>query len=180
MEAQNKEALTVEQLAQNLANFAIDRTDLKELMSALPPGNDLNITAVEYELGILKILSVGWGISFFMAVTDKNKGPVTQYFWETVQEISQSISNLAHTTADTRVDYFNILKERLAVYVKEMQENPEQATNPALIMGPVFAGVCGSPDNAIAILTGTKMFTLTLGAVKEYLNSVQIDDIRLN
>jgi len=179
MEAQNKETLTVEKLAQNLADFAIDRTDLKELMSALPPGNDLNMTAVEYELGILKILSVGWSLSFFMAVTDKNKGPVTQYFWETLQEISQGISDLAHTTTGTQVDYFDILKERLAVYVKEMEENPE-ATNPALIMGPVFAGVCGSPDNAIAILTGTKMFTLTLGAVKEYLNAVQIEDIRLN
>jgi hypothetical protein len=179
MEAQNKETLTVEKLAQNLASFAIDRTDLKELISALPPGNDLNITSVEYELGILKILSVGWGISFFMAVTDRNKGMVTQYFWETIQEISQSISDLTHTTTGTRVDYFNILKDRLAVYIKEMQENPK-ATNPALIMGPVFAGVCGNPDDAIAILTGTKMFTLTLGAVKEYLNTVQIDDIRLN
>ena len=179
MEAQNKETLTVAKLAQNLANFAIDRTDLKELMLALPPGNELNITAVEYELGILKILSVGWGISFFMAVTDTNKKPVTQHFWETIQEISQSISDLTQTTTGTQVDYFNILKDRLAVYIKGMQENPE-STNPALIMGPVFAGICGSPDNAIAILTGTKMFTLTLGAVKEYLNAVLIDDIRLN
>jgi hypothetical protein len=180
MEAQNKETLTVERLARNLASFAIDRTDLKELISSLPPENDLNITAVEYELGILKILSVGWGISFFMAVTDTNKGPVTQYFWETVQEISQSISDLTHTTTSTRVDYFNILKERLAFYVKALQQNPEQANNPALIMGPAFANICSSPDNAIAILTGTKMFTLTLGAVKEYLNTVQIDDIQLN
>lgn len=179
MEAQNKDTLTVEKLAQNLADFAIDRTDLKELMLGLPPGNDLNITAVEYELGILKILSVGWGISFFMAATDTNKKPVTQYFWETIQEISQSISDLTQTTTGTQVDYFNILKDRLTVYVKEMQKNPE-ATNPTLIMGPVFAGICGSPDNAIAILTGTKMFTLTLGAVKEYLNAVLIDDIRLN
>jgi hypothetical protein len=180
MKAQNKETLTIEQLAQNLSDFAIDRTDLKELISSLPPGNDLNITAIEYELGILKILSVGWGISFFMAVTDKNKEPVTQYFWENIQKISQSISDLTHTTTGTQVDYFNILKERLAVYVKAMQENPEQATNPALIMGPAFARVCSCPDNAVAILTGTKMFTLTLGAVKEYLGAVIIEDVRLN
>ncbi|MCP4722255.1 MAG: hypothetical protein GY860_22575 [Desulfobacteraceae bacterium] len=180
MKAQKKETLTVQKLAQNLASFAIDRTDLKELLSALPAGNNLNITTIEYELGILKILSVGWGISFFMAATDKNKGPVTEHFWEIIQEISQNISNLAQTTTNTQVDYFNILKERLDVYVKEMQKNPDQATNPALIMGPVFAKLCGSPDNPIAILTGTKMFTLTLGAVKEYINIVHIDDIRLN
>ncbi len=69
MEAQKKETLTVQKLAQNLASFAIDRTDLKELLSALPAENNLNITTIEYELGILKILSVGWGISFFMAAT---------------------------------------------------------------------------------------------------------------
>jgi hypothetical protein len=180
MKAQNKENLTIEKLAQNLTSFAIDRTDLKELLTILPPENDLNITTLEYELGILKILSVGWGIAFYMEPADKNKAPLTQYFWEMVQEISQNISELALTTTGTRVDYFDILKERLAIYVEQMQENPEQATNPALIMGPVFAGICGSPDNPIAILTGTKMFTLTLGAVKEYINAVHIDDIRLN
>lgn len=180
MEAPNKERLTVEKLAKNLASFAIDRTDLKELISAMPKENHLNLTAVEYELGILKILSVGWGISFFMAITDKNKGPLTEYFWEMIQEISQNISNLAQTTTGTQLDYFSILKERLGIYVEEMQENPDQANNPALIMGPVFARICNSPDNAIAILTGTKMFTLTLGAVKEYINAVHIDDIRLN
>jgi hypothetical protein len=180
MEAQNKESLTIEKLAQNLGSFAIDRTDLKELLTALPPENDLNITAVEYELGILKILSVGWGIAFYMEATDKNKAPLTQYFWEMVQEISRNISDLTQTTTGTRVDYFEILKERLGIYVKQMQGNPDHATNPALIMGPVFAGLCSCPDNPIAILTGTKMFTLTLGAVKEYINAVHIDDIRLN
>jgi len=180
MEAQNKETITIEKLAQNLATFAIDRTDLKELLFTLPPENDLNITMVEYELGILKILGVGWGISFFMAATDKSKGPLTQYFWEMIQEISQNISNLAQTTSNTQVDYFCILKERLGIYVDELQKNPGQATNPTLIVGPVFAGICGSPDNPIAILTGTKMFTLTLGAVKEYINAVHIDDIKLN
>ncbi|MCP4722569.1 MAG: hypothetical protein GY860_24195, partial [Desulfobacteraceae bacterium] len=54
MEAQKKEPLTVQKLAQNLASFAIDRTDLKELLSALPAENSLNITTIEYELGILK------------------------------------------------------------------------------------------------------------------------------
>lgn len=180
MEAQNTEMITVDKLAQNLASFAIDRTDLKELMGAIPKENHLNLTTIEYELSILKILSVGWGISFFMAVTDKNKTALTQLFWEMIEEIARKISELTQTTTGTKMDYFNILKERLGVYVKEMQENPNQATNPALIMGPVFAHLSGSPGDAIATLTGTKMFTLTLGAVKEYINLINIDDIRLN
>jgi uncharacterized linocin/CFP29 family protein len=135
---------------------------------------------VEYELGILKILSVGWGISFFMAASDKNKLPVTESFWEMVQEISKNISSLTQTTTGTQIDYFNILKERLDIYVKGMKKNNGQQSNPSSVMGPIFARICKTPDNAMAILTGTKMFTLTLGAVKEYINAVNMDDTRLN
>ena len=180
METTPNQSLTVQQLARNLAEFALDRTDLKELLAALPRETGLNLTAVEYELGILKILSVGWGISFFMEGSDPNKGPVTTFFWETVQEISRNISSLMETTTGTRVDYFGILKERLETYVEEMQKNTEKALDPAVVMGPVFARICGSPDNAMAILVGTKMFTLTLGAIKEYIHSIHIQDIKLN
>ncbi len=175
-----KETPTIEKMAQNLVDFAIDRADLKELISALPRENDLNLATIEYELGILKILSVGWGISFFMAATDKSKKPLTEFFWQMVQEISENISTLAQTTTGTQIDYFKILKERLDIYVDGMKKNNGQQENPASVMGPVFARICKTPDNAMAILIGTKMFTLTLGAVKEYINAMVMDDPTLN
>lgn len=172
--------LTVQEIAQNLSAFAIDRTDLKELMAALPQGTSLNLTAVEYELGILKILSVGWGISFFMPASDKNKAPLSETYWQMVREISQNISTLTETTTGHRIDYFNILKDRLDTYVRQMQANPGGTTDPAAIMGPVFAQACGSPEDPVAILTGSKMFSLTLGAIKEYLAAITIQDVKLN
>lgn len=180
MEPKKKETLTIQKLAQNLATFAIDRTDLKELLSSIPEDSGSNLTAIEYELQLLKILSVGWAISFFMPATDKNKGPVTELFWECIREISNNISTLTQTTAGQSIDYFDVLKTRLNTYLKMMQDNPEEAQNPANIMGPAFANACKCDNDPIAILTGTKMFTLTLGAVKEYLNAVKIDDIKLN
>lgn len=180
MEHDKRDPLSVQQLAQDLAAFAIDRTDLKELLAAIPDNSYLDLTIIEYELQILKILSVGWAISFFMPVTDKNKVPLTQMFWEVIRELSQSISTLTQTTTGQSIDYFEILKQRLNTYLKVMQDNPEEAQNPANIMGPAFAKACKCKDDATAILTGTKMFTLTLGAVKEYLNIVKIDDIKLN
>ena len=169
------DSLTVEMAAQNLATFAIDRTDLKALMAALPGENTLNMTTLEYELGILKILSVGWGIAFYMAATDRNKAPLTTAYWEMIREISQNISTLTETTTGTSIDYFNILKERLDTFVAQMQDNATGATEPTAVIGPAFARACGSPDDPMAILTGTKMFTLTLGAVKEYLDAVRIE-----
>jgi len=176
MEPSKKERLSVEKIAQDLATFAIDRTDLKELLASLPPESSVNVTAVEYELQILKILSTGWGITYFMPATEKHKQTVNTLYWEFVREISQNISTLTETTTGKSIDYFNILKERLDTYLVEMQENPSSETDPAAVMGPAFAKACKSPDNPIAILTGTKMFTLTLGSVKEYLKSVEIDD----
>ena len=172
--------ITAQDLAKNLATFAIDRTDLKALLSALPQDHGLNKTAIEYELGILKILSVGWGLSFFMAASDKNKAPVSQSFWEIIREISQNISTLTETTTGKQINYFGILKERLDTYLEKMQVNSRQTTDPTNIIGPMFADACGCSGNAIAILTGTKMFTLTLGAVKEYLHAVTIEDIKFN
>ena len=172
--------ITAQDLAKNLATFAIDRTDLKKILAVLPQDNQLNKVTVEYELGILKILSVGWGISFFMPASDKNKAPVSQSFWEIIREISQNISTLTETTTGKKIDYFGILKERLDTYLEKMQTNPDQATDPTAIIGPMFAEACGCSGNAIAILTGTKMFTLTLGSVKEYLNAVTLADIKFN
>ena len=180
MGQKKKENLTVQQLAQNLATFAVDRTDLKELLATLPENGTLNLTIIEYELQILKILSVGWAISFFMPATDKNKKPLTQIFWESIRQISQNISTLTQTTTGKNIDYFEIIKERLNTYLKTMQDNPDEAQNPANIMGPAFANVCKCDNEPIAVLTGTKMFALTLGAVKEYLNAVKIDNIKLN
>ncbi|PIE60913.1 MAG: hypothetical protein CSA29_06060 [Desulfobacterales bacterium] len=172
--------LTVEELARNLASFAIDRTDLKSLMTSLPTPNSLNMTTLEYELGILKILSVGWGIAFYMAATDKNKAALTQTYWEMIREISQNISTLTEATTGTKIDYFTILKERLNGFVGILQENPSGATEPTTVIGPAFASACGSPDDPMAILAGTKMFTLSLGAVKEYLAVITIKDITIH
>lgn len=180
MEQEKIAYLSIEQTAGDLCTFAIDRTDVMDLLSAIPSNSNLNKTTIEYELQLLKILSVGWALSFFIDQTDRNKGPLTQHFWEKIREISNNISTLTQSTTGKPIDYFEILKTRLNTYLEAFQKNPDHSQNPASVIGPVFALACNSPDNAAAILTGTKMFALTLGAVKEYLNAVKIDDIKLN
>ena len=60
------------------------------------------------------------------------------------------------------------------------QITSDKIQNPAGIIGPAFARACDTENNSHVILIGTKLFTLTLGAVKEYLNTMEIDDITLN
>ena len=168
-----KDPLPVQKIAENLAAFAIDREELKLLIKTLPQESSLDITTVEYELQILKIISVGWGISFYMEAGEIKKH-LTTLFWEHIREIAKNISNLTETTTGQAIDYFGILKERLDHYVTRMQENQTETTEPSSMMGPAFAQACMADDNAVAVLLGTKMFTLSLGGVKEYLNAVEI------
>lgn len=180
MVQENKGPMTPQKLAQDLATFAIDRNDLKQMLAVVPKDSSINLTTLEYELQILKILSVGWAISFFMPVSDNHKGPITHMFWELIREIANNISTLTQATAGTQLDYFGILKTRLDTYVQIMQNAPQDVHNPVNVMGPAFAELCDAKDDAVAILIGTKMFTLTMGAVKEYLNSVKLEDTKLN
>ena len=165
--------ITIEAFAENLATFAVNRDDLKELLAALPATENISMTTVEYELQILKILSVGWGISFYME-NNTHKATLTELFWQHIREFSKTISQLTETTTGQQVDYFNILKQRMDGYVDIMKQNGREGTEPSWIMGPAFADVCNCHDDAAVILTGTKMFTLTLGGIKEYLNAVEI------
>ncbi len=180
MSEEKTKIISREAAAVNLATFAIDRTDLKELLSAVPEENTLNMTTIEYELQILKIITVGWGISFYMPVSDRNREPLAQLFWENIRDVAQKISTLTETTSGTSINYFEIIKDRLNTYLKVMEESSQDVSNPASVMGPAFAVTCNHPNDAYVLLTGTKMFTLTLGAVKEYLNSVRIDDAVIN
>ncbi|MBF0375889.1 MAG: hypothetical protein HQK72_00215 [Desulfamplus sp.] len=165
--------LSVEKLGENLAIFAINRDDLKMLLKSIPESDQNHITNIEYELQILKIISVGWGIAFYMA-EGKNKEKLTLVFWGHIQEIAKNISNLTQTSVGHKIDYFNILRNRLDDYLKVMQNQSEKIKDPTHIIGPAFADICYCNDNAAVILVGTKMLTLTLGAVKEYLNAVEI------
>ncbi len=169
-----RQELYVEKFAANLSVFAINRDDLKELISLIPQNSDLNLTTIEYELQLLKIISVGWAISFYMPHADKNKKMLSQIYWSHIREISKNISNLTSVTSSKPIDYFEILKERLDKYVSVLQGNSNINTDVSSIIGSVFAEMCNIENDAIAILTGTKMFTLTLGAIKEYLDAVKI------
>lgn len=168
-----KKPITIEQLASNLSTYAIDREDLKALLQTIPEKNDLNIGTIEYELQILRILSVGWAITFYMA-QQPGKNRVSFLFWEDIRQVATKISTLLETTSGQAIDFFSILKERLDLYVRAMQTNPDEANEPTAVMGPAFAEACNSPDNPIAILVGTKMFTLCLGGVKSYLDCLEI------
>jgi hypothetical protein len=160
------------QTAEDLFNFAIDRADVHALMGGLPETAEVKRSTVEYELPILKIVSVGWAISYFLP-DGPQKTELAERYWAAVSEFSSSLSETTALMIGQDIDYFQILRERLETYVTALADRPE-AAEPAAVIGPEFARLCGNAEDVFAIMTGNRMFIATVGGVKEYLEAIRL------
>jgi hypothetical protein len=172
MEDSKSQKSLLEQAGEVLFNFAVDREDVKKLLAALPADADVDLAKVEYELGILRIISVGWSISYFLEHSP-HKDRLAEAYWKAVQEFSQNISAAAGMMIGKDIDYFQVLKDRLNRYLEAMRQQP-RASEPAVVIGPEFAGACENSSNVYAVMTGTKMFIATAGSVKAYLETIKL------
>ncbi len=160
----------IRQAKEDLFHYAIDREEVKWLMDKLHEEADVNRTAVEYELGIMKIVATGWAISAHMAGSPF-KHQLLEGFWGMVLEFSNGLSETATTVAGTRIDYFQVLKERLDHYVAAISKSPdaEAANDPSVAIGPEFAAICGNGDDLFTRMAGTRMFMTNISRVGAYL-----------
>ena len=161
----------IEVAGENLFHFAIDRDDIKTLVTNLPAESACKPEAVEYELQILKIISTGWSISFFMD-SSPNRDRLAGLFWELTYEFAKTLSQTTQLMTGRDLDYFQVLKDRLDMYVQALTDKTEGATEPAAIIGPEFARACGDIEDIFAVMTGSRMFIMTVTSVKEYLKTL--------
>ena len=162
----------IEQAAEDLFNFAVDREDVKVLVANLHETADIKRSSVEYELQILKIISVGWAISYYLE-NYPQKDLIGASYWQAIQDFSQNLSETFGLFVSQSIDYFQILKDRLETYVNALQQKPG-APEPAAVIGPEFAELCGNRNDVFTVLTGSKMFISTIGCVKQYIESLGI------
>lgn len=172
MEHSEDKKTGVEKAGEDLFNFAINREDVKTLMAQLPEEADIKRGKIEYELQILKIISIGWSISYYLEnCAQKNR--LLELYWKAVHEFTQSISTTTGMMIGNDIDYFQILKERLDMYVAAITQKPN-TPEPAVVIGPEFARTCGNMDDVFTVMTGSKMFIATIGSVKEYLETIKL------
>lgn len=155
--------------AEQLFQFAIDRGDMNTILDTLPLVAPEKRAVLEYEIQILRIISVGWAIAFFLA-DSRLKNPLGQHFWEHIRTFSATLSTSASLAVGSDIDYFDLLKKRLDFYVGVL-DGAEEIPEPAMAIGPAFAGCVGDEDDACSILAGSKMFAHTIMAVREHLDS---------
>lgn len=156
----------LEQAKEDLFNYAIDRDDVKWLMKRLPKEAEIKPNSVEYELQILKIVSVGWSMSYYLE-NATCKDQLLELYWNAIFEFSQTLSSTTGLMIGHDIDYFQVLKDRLNMYVNAMAKKPD-ASEPVSVIGPEFARTCGNVIDIFTIMAGSKMFMTTISRVKEY------------
>jgi hypothetical protein len=170
----NSKIAPVQAAAENLFNYAIERDDLKPMVALLPDDEKINKVTVEYELQLLKIISIGWGISFFMA-EHPVKEKLAEAFWNSIQRLSHDISSATSASVGKDVDYFGIIKQRLDIYVNALQHYTD-APDLAKVIGITFAKLCGDEANTYITLAGKRTFSLASANVKNYIEALPISD----
>ncbi|MBW2466226.1 MAG: hypothetical protein JRF02_02910 [Deltaproteobacteria bacterium] len=160
----------VELAGDDLFNFAIDREDIKSLTALLPKESECKPEAIEYELQLLKIISTGWSISFFLE-NSPHRDQLAEIFWRLIHEFSGTLSETTQLMTGKDINYFQILNDRLDMYVDSLNKKPD-AKEPAAVIGPEFARFCGSGDDVFAVMTGSRMFIMTMARVKEFLKKI--------
>jgi hypothetical protein len=162
--------LQIDQAKEDLFNYAIDREEIKWLMESLRREADIDRTAVAYELQALKIVAIGWAISYHMG-NSPHKNALLQMFWNKVQEFSRNLSNTTSTMTGADINYFEVLKDRLDGYVQAISTSPEAlaSKDPAAAIGPKFAALCGNGDDIFTRMTGMSMFMTNVARTGQYL-----------
>ncbi len=172
MASSDKKKISVEEAGKILVDFSTDRNDLKMILGQLPENPDFDLVTVEYEMQLLKILSIGWGISYYMP-EGFEKEKLAAEFWNLINLLSKNISLSVSSSIDKEIDYFEIIRERLDQYLKVLQLNSE-ISDPASVIGPKFAELCGFKDDVYVIISGAKIFNLALNGLREYLESINL------
>jgi hypothetical protein len=172
MATASNEETSLEKASENLVNFSVDRDDLNRILAMLPEDESVNRVTVEYEIPLLKIVSVGWAIAYFME-NRPEKSELLASFWQAIDEFSRSLSDVTNLTTGADINYFHLIKERVDTYVRALNMQPD-AQDPAAVIGPTFAGICNAADNVHVIMTGNRVFNAAIIGVKEYLAHINL------
>jgi hypothetical protein len=162
----------IEMVAEDLFNYAIDRRDVVNIIAPLPELLDSRRATLEHELQILKIISIGWSLSFYLNDSPL-KSELTARFWESIHEFSRNLSQTTELLIHQNIDFFQTVRERFDQYLGEMKKNTD-APEPAVVIGPVFAGICGDAEDVHGVMAGSRMFINTVGEVKAYLQEARL------
>lgn len=154
------------QIANTLFSYSVSRDDLKNIAKETIENSNAEEAALLYELQILKIITAGVSINYLIESQEK-KNEISKIYWEYILEFSKSVTEATRKYSNVDIDYFEVIKDKLNYYLKELSQN-KAAAEPACVIGPAFAVQCLLPEDTFVILAGAKLFKGVLGGLKIY------------
>jgi hypothetical protein len=155
------------QLSHRLLNIAVNQRETKADLEGIETEVPVNWVAVEYEVQLMRIVTVGWAISYF---SDETSVPdrLAETFWEGVQVYCSAVSAMTEPVLGSGADYFATVRQRLDHYVRVMTHFAD-AADPVRIVGPTFAKLCGCEGSREVIDLGRRVFSRCLARVQKQL-----------
>lgn len=157
---------TIATLSEALVSYATHSTDILPLVEGLPDISRIQKPTMEYELRLLKILSVGWGLAFLLS-DHPAKTSLSEEFWQRIALLSKEIDTLCRESG-TDIDYFATLRHRLDLYVSALSKAKQQE-DPGSEVGLCYAELCGDVNDSYAFVVGKRIFTGVLSSLHQYL-----------
>ncbi len=165
-----KQLRSIDEAGEILFQYAINREDVKTVMAMVPELDSLHRVSVEYEIPLLKIVGIGWAVSYFMEGRPERQ-PLMADYWRRIEVFSQNLSEVTSMTAGSDINYFQIIRERMDAYLDALHGQPV-SRDPVATIGPAFARLCGSEDNIHVIVVGNHTFGGVMAGVRSFLASV--------
>ncbi len=154
---------------EDLFNFAIDRRDVTAALERLPGQKAARKALVAHELQMLKIISVGWSLSYHLANSPIKQALMIRY-WELVREFSGQLDQTTALLVHRDISFFETVRARFNAYLEKM-ETTTGAPEPAVVIGPVFAEHCGSAGEPHTVMAGARLFIGAVAQVRTYLEN---------
>lgn len=155
-------------LIEKLLHYALGSDELFPLIEALPETSSITQNKLEYELRLLKILSVGWGLSYYLDEGENKEATITT-FWQEIYLFSKEIDQTSRT-AGIEIVYFSILEERFNAYRARLETGP--AKDVIRLMGLACASFCGDENDSYVYVVGKKVFRDALSNLQEFLSEL--------
>jgi hypothetical protein len=156
------------ELSHHLLNIAVNQRETKADISGVRSEEAVNWVAVEYEMQMMRIVAVGWAISYYSSEAPAPEN-LAETFWEGVRAYCAAVSSMTEPVLGSGADYFGTVRQRLDHYVQVMAHFPDIA-DPAQVIGPTFAKLCGCGEDAAVIGLGRRVFSRCLARVQRCLN----------
>ncbi|MCW7755125.1 hypothetical protein OOT00_14145 [Desulfobotulus sp. H1] len=161
-----EEKETMQELSESLVAYATHSKDILPFVEALPEESRIARPTMEYEMRMLKILSVGWGLAFILS-DHPARIELSEAFWHRISSLSKEIDEICKASG-TEIDYFAALRKRLDIYVSALS-GAKDPGDPGIEVGSCYAELCGDAEDTYALVAGRRVFTGVLSSLHEYL-----------